>query len=185
MRAQRDEYVHISSTILLESQSTKQGAMASILFFFALGFSCVSLSRSLSLRTRGSGGVVWESTTISKGLQNSSAIVLEVVNRTSLATIRSGECVCPLGKFWHWNAHRCVDQGGWGYECGFFPAEHHQMVCKDGFKCQKIKSNTVYTPHSKNTVDSFPATCVDCTAEDRGSNCVVMFPRSCGRRHDE
>merc|ERR1719259_536276 len=83
-------------------------------------------------------------------LVNESAMTLQVVSRSSLTTTDLGECLCPLGKFWHWNLHTCLDQGAWGYECGFFPEEHHQNVCQDGLKCVSVDTNNQYKTIEKN-----------------------------------
>lgn len=94
---------------------------------------------------------------------------MEVVNKTEIQMGKNGTCLCDLGKFWHWRIHKCVEQGPWGYECGFFPAEHHHRVCVDNLKCQKTAdAPDTYTSHGlyHGTANTFPASCVPCTPED-------------------
>jgi len=50
----------------------------------------------------------------------------------------SQKCLCKKDEFWHWRLKKCFPQGGWGYECGFFPAEHHHRVCLDGLVCKAL-----------------------------------------------
>lgn len=96
-------------------------------------------------------------------------LVLQVTKKTSLESEDSSECLCKLGTFWHWRIHQCVKQGSWGYECGFFPAEHWHRVCQDNLKCEELEgAEDNYHSHGKfkGTADSKPASCKTCTKED-------------------
>ena len=99
--------------------------------------------------------------------------IFEILEETIPTAKESDECICPLGKFWHWRLTQCVDQGPWGYECGFFPEEHHHRVCMDGLKCQALKGvEDNYFSHGMHhgKAGSYPASCVHCKESD---NCVV------------
>jgi len=88
----------------------------------------------------------------------------EVVNKTSIKRDNSSvDCLCKIGSFWHWRIKSCVKQGGWGYECGFFPEEHHNKVCQDGLKCEPLKQTRVVYEHP----GAKPASCQTCEAEDK------------------
>jgi len=87
----------------------------------------------------------------------------EVVNKSSIKRDDSVDCLCEIGSFWHWRIKSCVKQGGWGYECGFFPAEHHNKVCQDGLKCELLKQTRVTYEHP----GAMPASCQSCTPEDK------------------
>lgn len=92
-------------------------------------------------------------------------IKMEVINKTSFDNTGKKDCLCETGQFWHWRIHTCIDQGGWGYECGFFPEEHHRLVCKDDLKCVKLEGTSVkYLGHHDGAV---PASCKSCTEEDK------------------
>lgn len=87
----------------------------------------------------------------------------EVMKKESIDRKATLDCLCKLGQFWHWRIKDCVDQGDWGYECGFFPEEHHAMVCEDALKCQVLKNTTVeYSGHP----GARPASCQHCEKED-------------------
>jgi len=93
--------------------------------------------------------------------------VFEVLNKTEIEKTNTSNCLCKLGFFWHWRIHQCVEQGGWGYECGFFPAEHHHRVCRDLLTCQKLpgaEDNYVSSGIHEGTAKTFPASCVFCNA---------------------
>jgi hypothetical protein len=96
---------------------------------------------------------------------------VEVIQRESMSAGMVTDCLCPMGSFWHWRIEQCVEQGGWGYECGFFPAEHHHRVCKDGLVCKSVHPPTkdVYYSYGKfmDTANSYPASCQTCSAEDK------------------
>jgi len=94
---------------------------------------------------------------------------LEVLENKSLTVREVKECLCHVGEFWHSRLNKCIKQGGWGYECGFFPREHHDRVCKDGLVCKPIGNKDTYISHGmyRGTAGSIPATCVDCTPEDK------------------
>lgn len=95
--------------------------------------------------------------------------LFKLVNKTSIQQIETSACLCPIGSFWHWRIHSCVKQGSWGYECGFFPGEHHHRVCMDGLKCEPVQNAPdVYIYHGKfqGTAGSFPASCRKCGSDD-------------------
>mmetsp|Transcript_70831 Transcript_70831/g.179299 ORF Transcript_70831/g.179299 Transcript_70831/m.179299 type:complete len:384 (-) Transcript_70831:383-1534(-) len=94
--------------------------------------------------------------------------MFEVLNKTKPETTLTTDCICPLGKFWHWRLHKCITQGAWGYECGFFPEEHKHRVCQDGLACKAIATADNYNSPGKfqGTARSRPATCVQCMAGD-------------------
>jgi len=97
--------------------------------------------------------------------------VLKLVNKTSIKQTETADCLCELGSFWHWRIHSCVKQGPWGYECGFFPGEHHHRVCLDGLKCSPVVgAKDTYTYHGEfqGTASSFPASCVRRESGDGG-----------------
>jgi hypothetical protein len=87
----------------------------------------------------------------------------KVVKKESIHRNSSTDCLCELGSFWHWRIKKCVKQGGWGYECGFFPAEHHNKVCQDGLKCELLNKTGVKYIHP----GAVPASCQACEAEDK------------------
>merc|ERR1719253_1580849 len=91
--------------------------------------------------------------------------IFKVLEETSPTKSEAAECLCPIGKFWHWRLKSCIAQGPWGYECGFFPEEHHHRVCQDGLKCQKLAgAEDNYHSHGihKGRAGTFPASCVPC-----------------------
>merc|ERR1719345_414217 len=91
--------------------------------------------------------------------------MVKLVNKTSIKKTETSNCLCTLGSFWHWRIHSCVKQGAWGYECGFFPEEHHHRVCLDGLKCDPTKgAEDRY--HSAGNANTFPASCIQCMPED-------------------
>jgi len=93
--------------------------------------------------------------------------MFEVLNKTEIKKTNTPNCLCKLGFFWHWRIHQCVQQGGWGYECGFFPAEHHHRVCQDHLSCQKLagaEDTYVSSGIYEGTAQTFPASCVPCNA---------------------
>lgn len=103
------------------------------------------------------------------GLTLSSAdlgVSFEILSETHINFEEASECLCPLGQFWHWRLRACIQQGPWGYECGFFPKEHHHRVCQDGLKCEPLKNTKNEYFHD----GAVPASCVACTAEDK---CLV------------
>merc|ERR1719223_1226405 len=89
----------------------------------------------------------------------------DVVSKTPIQKTETAACLCPFGQFWHWRIHKCVNQGAWGYECGFFPGEHHHRACTDGLTCKATyKAEDTYSSYGKHygTANSFPATCDRC-----------------------
>jgi len=96
--------------------------------------------------------------------------ILEVTNKTEIQQKTSSGCLCDMGYFWHWRIHQCIQQGAWGYECGFFPGEHHHRVCADGLVCERLRgAQDNYESHGKHhdTSNSFPASCQHCEDEDQ------------------
>jgi len=87
----------------------------------------------------------------------------KVIKKESITRNSSTDCLCEMGTFWHWRIKACVKQGGWAYECGFFPAEHHNKVCQDGLKCELLKQTRVQYQHP----GAVPASCQSCTLEDK------------------
>merc|ERR1719456_1230869 len=75
-------------------------------------------------------------------------IDVEVTKKALPKVKESAKCLCPLKQFWHWRLASCITQGPWGYECGFFPLEHHHRVCQDNFKCDPLKSGNSTTYHA-------------------------------------
>ena len=105
-------------------------------------------------------------------------VSFKIVKETLPVKKQSSNCLCEMGSFWHWRIKKCIPQGPWGYECGFFPLEHHHRVCQDGLKCQTLPGTSVdYHDHGPDgKEESFPATCVPCT---KGDKCMTGQ-----KRHD-
>lgn len=96
--------------------------------------------------------------------------ILEVTDKTEIEQKTTSGCLCDMGYFWHWRVHQCIQQGAWGYECGFFPGEHHHRVCADGLVCERLRgAQDNYESHGKyhDTSGSFPASCQHCEDEDQ------------------
>jgi hypothetical protein len=102
-------------------------------------------------------------------------ISYEVVKKTSISRDGSSSCLCERGFFWHWRIHSCVKQGPWGYECGFFPGEHHHMVCMDGLKCEVLDQTRIKYVHP----GAVPASCQECTKEDQCLSGKARHEQSC------
>lgn len=102
-------------------------------------------------------------------------ISYEVVKKTSISRDGSSSCLCKLGWFWHWRINSCVKQGPWGYECGFFPAEHHDKVCMDGLKCEVLDQSRIKYVHP----GAVPASCQECTKEDQCLKGEERHEQSC------
>lgn len=101
----------------------------------------------------------------------------EVIEKQSIKRDNSTDCLCEMGMFWHWRIKQCIKQGPWGYECGFFPEEHHRMVCQDGLHCEELKDTKVkYQWHSKGAA---PASCQHCEAEDKCLSGEERHEESC------
>eukprot|EP00930_Biecheleria_cincta_P028958 TRINITY_DN20154_c0_g2_i1.p1 TRINITY_DN20154_c0_g2~~TRINITY_DN20154_c0_g2_i1.p1 ORF type:complete len:840 (+),score=281.39 TRINITY_DN20154_c0_g2_i1:45-2564(+) len=90
-----------------------------------------------------------------------------------------GACVCPMGKFLHWQTKKCVSQKTWGFECGFFPRQQQNRVCKDGLYCKRLDKPDNYrsTGIYEGWAGTAPATCDHC---QEGDNCKVGK-----KRHEE
>lgn len=94
-------------------------------------------------------------------------------------------CPCPLGTFFHTVTKKCVKQGGFGYECGFFPAAYQHRVCQDGLTCKKvdlIKDNYVSHGIYEKKAGSRPATCKVCTAEDKCETGMERHEANCPKK---
>jgi len=89
----------------------------------------------------------------------------EVVKKESISRNTTTDCLCKLGSFWHWRIKSCIKQGGWAYECGFFPAEHHDKVCQDGLKCEVLNQTRVTSYHGH--PGAVPASCQECEKQDK------------------
>mmetsp|Transcript_42131 Transcript_42131/g.90493 ORF Transcript_42131/g.90493 Transcript_42131/m.90493 type:complete len:377 (+) Transcript_42131:166-1296(+) len=74
---------------------------------------------------------------------------------------KESKCKCPEDSFWHVKNKECIKKGGQGYECGFFPAENHDDVCKEGLACKKLESSDVGYWHK----GAVPASCQPCKDE--------------------
>jgi len=129
----------------------------------------------------------WAEYTVEGDDEIEKVLAKERIQRTEITSEAELECVCPLGEFWHFRIKKCVKQGGWGYECGFFPKEHWKNVCEDGLTCRAAgaAAKTDYGSHGAQT-----ATCVPCAAEDkclkgeerRKTGCLknhIMHGKSC------
>lgn len=98
---------------------------------------------------------------------------VETVSASSFKLEEQADCKCPIGKFWSENTKECLEQKGFGYECGFFPKNIWHRVCADGYKCTR----------PVNTHDSYhgsaaPATCRPCPECDHSkrheNDCVKL-----------
>mmetsp|Transcript_102414 Transcript_102414/g.161643 ORF Transcript_102414/g.161643 Transcript_102414/m.161643 type:complete len:493 (+) Transcript_102414:38-1516(+) len=149
-------------------------ALASVVFLTqsALGFAVVFRFRNAnaSIGLKASAAPVHSNETIAlaKGLKPvefHDDISYEVTKKTSISRDLSADCLCEMGTFWHWRIKQCVDQGAWGYECGFFPGEHHRMVCQDRLQCEALDDTDIkYHGHK---AGARPASCQACTAQDK------------------
>lgn len=90
-------------------------------------------------------------------------VKVEVVKKEPFKSESKSSCICPEGTFWHSRINECIAKGGLGYECGFFPSEHHESVCKDGFTCRKLDDTPIKYFHK----GAVPASCQPCKAEDK------------------
>lgn len=100
----------------------------------------------------------------------------EVVEKTSIEATTTKKCLCEAGSFWHWRINQCIKQGSWGYECGFFPGEHHQYVCKDGLHCEVLDQSGREVKTKYLHEGAVPASCQHCKAED---DCKTGEDRDC------
>lgn len=96
--------------------------------------------------------------------KDASEPMFEVLTNTSISGKATQDCLCQLGQFWHWRIKECITQGSWGYECGFFPAEHHRFVCRDGLTCEKLENTKIQYQHE----GAVPATCLPGAADGQG-----------------
>jgi len=108
-------------------------------------------------------------TSQASGLKPKNGLVIASGN-SSFAVAVNTTCPCPLGMFWHTTSKACIKQGGFGYECGFFPEAYQHRVCQDGLTCKKVKHvKDNYVSHGmyEDKAGTIPATCKPCTAEDK------------------
>jgi len=137
----------------------------------ALAFSCLLL---LSGFAPVSGARLRRRSIAAPG--TTSGASFEVVETTSIEAKKTEDCICEKGQFWHWRIKQCIGQGAWGYECGFFPEEHHQYVCRDALKCQVLDQSSSETKVTYSHEGAVPANCQHCTA---GDNCKAGDQRDC------
>jgi len=104
----------------------------------------------------------------------------EVVAKTSIVAKETSECLCEAGEFWHWRIKQCIKQGDWGYECGFFPAEHHRFVCKDNLQCDVLDQSKREVKTTYVHDGAVPASCQHCSAEQE---CKTGDQRDCLSEH--
>merc|ERR1719162_1731326 len=106
---------------------------------------------------------------------NGDDVNYEVIKKKSIERKGTMDCLCEVGSFWHWRIKDCVKQGAWAYECGFFPAEHHGMVCIDGLKCEALNTTIDYSGHP----GAKPASCQHCEEEDKCLTGEKRHDKSC------
>jgi len=140
--------------------------MSVLLAGFVPDASAVSIARGLrGVRASSSGLYTDVSTSMPAGVD------VEVIKKDLPTTKEGTKCLCPVGQFWHWRLASCIEQGPWGYECGFFPMEHHHRVCVDMLKCEPLKganSTAHYHPYGDSLkASTFPASCTRCGPEDK------------------
>jgi len=126
--------------------------------FFAYAVAGQWLVDALLLRAKQNGNVL--------SIEAHDDIQYEVLEKKSIKRESTLDCMCKLGSFWHWRIKDCVEQGAWGYECGFFPAEHHDKVCQDKLKCELLDQ----TRHDYFHPGAAPGSCKKCDAND---NCLT------------
>jgi len=113
------------------------------------------------------------------GKSNEGYIVhVQVLDYTAFASNALGSCICPIGEFYHWRNKDCVEKGDANYECGYFPYEYQDQVCRNGLFCAKVNATppVPYAPHKGSGGQSFPAYCTPCSdadpCEDQAETCV-------------
>lgn len=111
-------------------------------------------------------------------------ISFDVVEKSSISSAATAKCLCNVGQFWHWRINKCISQGAWGYECGFFPAEHHRVACKDGLKCERLHSSELKGAAYLNHVGAKPASCTRCTTDDHCSQGQERHETQCLKEYD-
>lgn len=114
-------------------------------------------------------------TALLESLETSAGKGYEVVKKESIERKLSADCLCKMGSFWHWRIKSCIKQGAWAYECGFFPAEHHDKVCQDGLKCERLNQTDVKYVHP----GAVPASCQACEAADKCLHGKERHEQSC------
>lgn len=102
-------------------------------------------------------------------------VSFEVVDKQSIQMNSTSACLCEQGRFWHWRIKQCINQGYWGYECGFFPSEHHRFVCADGLNCEVLEESQVKYFHK----GAVPASCQHCSADDNCTSGAERHAEEC------
>jgi len=100
----------------------------------------------------------------------------KVIETTSIQAGEPSGCLCEPGQFWHWRIKQCISQGPWGYECGFFPSEHHRFVCQTALKCQILDQSKKQVKVEYTHEGAVPASCEHCEPEDK---CPAEGQRDC------
>jgi len=100
----------------------------------------------------------------------------EITDATSIQEGETTECLCAAGQFWHWRIKQCIKQGPWGYECGFFPSEHHRFVCQTSLKCEILDQSKKKVQVEYVHDGAVPGSCQRCKAEDK---CPADGEREC------
>jgi len=166
-----EETAGVTSSTLPDTMQMVHHSSSSALVLLAL-ISSSTLTDCLNLRSRGP----FEPMDLSSGEPPSGAgaptaaaramgaVSYDVVKKTSIDRKATLECLCKQGQFWHWRIKDCVDQGAWGYECGYFPEEHHKMVCMDNEKCEALGGSDVKYSGFKGAK---PASCQHCDKDDK------------------
>ena len=100
----------------------------------------------------------------------------KVLETTSIQVGEPSGCLCKPGQFWHWRIKQCINQGPWGYECGFFPEEHHRFVCQTNLKCEVLDQSKKKVQVEYTHEGAVPASCEHCAPEDE---CPAEGKRDC------
>lgn len=117
----------------------------------------------------GAGTTTTTTATQASGLKPKNGLIIASGN-SSFTIAVDMTCSCPWGMFWHTTQKACIKQGGFGYECGFFPEADQHRVCQDGLTCMKVdnvKDNYVSHGIYEAMAGTRPATCKPCTADDK------------------
>lgn len=157
-------------------QIVSLSGVRSLVLFMLVG-NCI-LTDALSLRQRSA-----MQSTASTGLMSGRVemntdedVKYKVLEKKSIKRDGTLDCLCEMGHFWHWRIKACIEQGSWGYECGFFPGEHHDKVCNDGLKCNLLNGTQVTYGGYKGAV---PANCQKCSEKDKCLTGEDRHSKSC------
>jgi len=104
---------------------------------------------------------------------------------SSFTVVVNTTCPCPLGMFWNTVSNACVKQGGFGYECGFFPQVSQHRVCQDGLTCRTVthvEDNYVSHGMYENKAGTEPAACRPCTVEDKCKTGLERHEAACPKQ---